>query len=119
MAAISTSHTHDYTSRFGSVSRLDVSALSAGYIETAPVEATTLDGRKVSFPRKKRLQAYSATSMSKVSGRSSQSAFGAALTHAVDPRICVDLAEGRERVAPTARDEHARTAIQQPLARDR
>lgn len=43
-----------------------MSNLPAGCIDTVPVEATCLDGRKLSFPRKKRLQAYSGTSMSKV-----------------------------------------------------
>jgi hypothetical protein len=35
------------------VSNLDMSALPSGYIDATPVEATTLDGRKVSFTRRR------------------------------------------------------------------
>ncbi|GAA5879108.1 hypothetical protein JCM3774_005574 [Rhodotorula dairenensis] len=63
--AQSHSFPHDYSSKYGNVSELNMSRLPSGYIDAAPVEATTLDGRKVSFPRRKKLQAYSATLESK------------------------------------------------------
>ncbi|GAA5965764.1 hypothetical protein JCM8115_000918 [Rhodotorula mucilaginosa] len=63
--SIADSHSYDYSSKYGNVSNLDMSALPSGYIDATPVEATTLDGRKVSFTRRKKLQAYSSTAESK------------------------------------------------------
>jgi len=55
---------HDYTSRYGSVSSLNLSNNGAsssssvlnGYLEQTPIEATRLDGTKLSFRRKKRVE---------------------------------------------------------------
>ncbi|GAA5991782.1 hypothetical protein JCM11641_005682, partial [Rhodosporidiobolus odoratus] len=49
------SHTHDYTSRFGAVSSLNLS-LRPGWIEAAPVQATRLDGRQFFLKRRKKLE---------------------------------------------------------------
>ena len=65
-AARADSHCYDYSSTYGNISNLNMSALPSGYIDATPVEATTLDGRKVSFTRRKKLQAYSSTAESKV-----------------------------------------------------
>ncbi|GAA5932082.1 hypothetical protein JCM3775_004236 [Rhodotorula graminis] len=54
-------HLHDYTSRFGSVSALNLSTVPPGYIEAAPVQATTLDGKKIVFKRRKKLESWQAT----------------------------------------------------------
>ncbi|GAA5979308.1 hypothetical protein JCM10908_002874 [Rhodotorula pacifica] len=63
--SLAESHAYDYSSKYGNVSNLNMSALPSGYIDAAPVEATTLDGRKVSFARRKKLRAYATTSESK------------------------------------------------------
>ncbi|GAA5833833.1 hypothetical protein JCM5353_003070 [Sporobolomyces roseus] len=58
---------HDYTSRYGSVSSLNLSGPSTstftssssrlnGYVEQQPIQATRLDGTKLSFRRKKRVE---------------------------------------------------------------
>ncbi|GAA5854527.1 hypothetical protein JCM9279_000830 [Rhodotorula babjevae] len=54
-------HSHDYTSRFGAVSSLNLSTVPLGYIEAAPVQATTLDGKKLVFKRRKKLESWRAT----------------------------------------------------------
>ncbi|GAA6038469.1 hypothetical protein JCM8097_004581 [Rhodosporidiobolus ruineniae] len=53
------SHTHDYTSRFGSVSNLNLSSFQRdGYIEAAPVQATRLDGKQFFIKRRKKLETW-------------------------------------------------------------
>ncbi|GAA5865391.1 hypothetical protein JCM1840_001552 [Sporobolomyces johnsonii] len=52
---------HDYSAQYGSVSSLNMS-LRPGYIEAAPVQATTLDGRKIILRRKKKLESWVGTS---------------------------------------------------------
>ncbi|GAA5826328.1 hypothetical protein JCM11251_007255 [Rhodosporidiobolus azoricus] len=74
------SHTHNYTSRFGSVSSLNLgveaststssstssgSLVKPGWIEAAPVQATRLDGREIVIRRKKRIESWVGTSGSK------------------------------------------------------
>ncbi|GAA6000732.1 hypothetical protein JCM10207_004630 [Rhodosporidiobolus poonsookiae] len=58
------SHTHDYTSRFGSVSSLNMS-LNSGYIDAAPVQATRLDGRQIVIRRRRKLESWAGSSGSK------------------------------------------------------
>ncbi|GAA5912902.1 hypothetical protein JCM6882_009509 [Rhodosporidiobolus microsporus] len=79
------SHTHDYTSRFGGVSSLNLGASSSsssseggafssadgtggarpGWIEAAPVQATRLDGRQIVIRRTKKIESWVGTSGSK------------------------------------------------------
>ncbi|BGP37138.1 Chromosome transmission fidelity protein 18 [Rhodotorula kratochvilovae] len=58
-------HTHDFTSRFGSVSSLNLSAVPPGYIEATPIQATTLGGKKLVFKRRKKLEGWRASGSSK------------------------------------------------------
>ncbi|BGP13306.1 Chromosome transmission fidelity protein 18 [Rhodosporidiobolus nylandii] len=63
--AATTSHMHDYTSRFGSVTSLNLSGLQPGYIEAAPVQATRLDGRQFFLKRRKKLDNWTGGDRSK------------------------------------------------------
>lgn len=65
-AAASTSHSHDYTSRFGSASNLNLSVVPEGYIEAAPMQATRLDGRKIVLRRRQKIEGWKTLSVSKV-----------------------------------------------------
>ncbi|GJN87911.1 hypothetical protein Rhopal_000866-T1 [Rhodotorula paludigena] len=64
-AAASTSHSHDYTSRFGSASNLNLSVVPEGYIEAAPMQATRLDGRKIVLRRRQKIEGWKTLSVSK------------------------------------------------------
>ncbi|GAA5862595.1 hypothetical protein JCM8547_002120 [Rhodosporidiobolus lusitaniae] len=53
------SHTHDYSSRFGAVANLDLSAPKpSGWIEAAPLQATRLDGKMLFLRRRKRVEGW-------------------------------------------------------------
>lgn len=51
------SFTHDYTKRFADLSAVNLN-LRPGEIEAAPIQATTLDGRQISFQRKKKVESW-------------------------------------------------------------
>ncbi|GAA5826003.1 hypothetical protein JCM3770_001194 [Rhodotorula araucariae] len=59
------SHTHDFTSRFGSVSTLNLSTVPSGYIDATPIQATTLAGTKLVFKRRRKLDGFSAAGSTK------------------------------------------------------
>jgi hypothetical protein len=55
----------DFTSRYADLPALNLN-LRPGFIEAAPVTATTSDGRKITFARRKRLEAFEETAVQKV-----------------------------------------------------